>query len=49
MPIDFQLPPDVEDVRQRVRKFMDDEVRPREQELGDREADRRREKPFIWC
>lgn len=40
MPIDFQLPPDVEDVRQRVRKFMDDEVRPREQELGDREADR---------
>ncbi|HUF54238.1 MAG TPA: acyl-CoA dehydrogenase family protein [Dehalococcoidia bacterium] len=40
MPIDFQLPPDVEDVRQRVRKFMDDEVRPREEELGDREADR---------
>jgi acyl-CoA dehydrogenase len=40
MPIDFQLPPDVEEVRQKVRAFMDTEVRPREKELGDREADR---------
>jgi acyl-CoA dehydrogenase len=40
MPIDFQLPPDVEEVRLKVRSFMDSEVRPREKDLGDREADR---------
>lgn len=40
MPIDFNLPPDVEEVRQRVRKFMDEEVRPRERELLREEADR---------
>jgi len=40
MPIDFQLPPDVEDVRLRVRKFIDDEVRPVERELQDSAADR---------
>jgi hypothetical protein len=28
MPIDFQLPPDVEEVRLRVRSFMDTAVRP---------------------
>ena len=40
MPIDFKLPPDVEDVRQRVRKFMDEEVRPAEEKLRHNEADR---------
>ncbi len=40
MPIDFQLPPDVEEVRLRVRKFMDAEVRPAEKTLQEREADR---------
>ena len=40
MPIDFQLSPDVQDVRDRVRKFMDDEVRPAEQKLRENEADR---------
>ena len=40
MPIDFQLPPDVEEVRLRVRKFMDTEVRPAEATLQEREADR---------
>jgi acyl-CoA dehydrogenase len=40
MPIDFQLPPDVEEVRLRVRKFMDAEVRPAEATLQERDADR---------
>ena len=40
MPIDFQLPPDVEEVRQKVRAFMDAEVRPIEKDLIEREADR---------
>jgi acyl-CoA dehydrogenase len=40
MPIDFQLPPEVEEVRLRVRKFMDTEVRPAEATLQEREADR---------
>jgi acyl-CoA dehydrogenase len=40
MPIDFELAPDVQDVRDRVRKFMDEEVRPAEQKLRDGEADR---------
>ncbi|MEX0800309.1 MAG: acyl-CoA dehydrogenase family protein [Dehalococcoidia bacterium] len=40
MPIDFNLPPDVEDVRQRVRTFMDAEVRPVEEKLREDEADR---------
>ncbi len=31
--IDFTLPPDVEDVRRRVREFMDGEVRPAEEKL----------------
>src|SRR5581483_9355173 len=38
--IDFTLPPDVEDVRRRVRTFMDDEVRPAEEKLRHGEADR---------
>jgi acyl-CoA dehydrogenase len=40
MAIDFTLSPEVEDVRMRVRRFMDDEVRPAEQKLRDSEADR---------
>jgi len=33
MSIDFTLPPDVEEVRKRVREFMDAEVRPAEEKL----------------
>lgn len=40
MPIDFQLAPDVEEVRQKVRTFMDAEVRPVEAKLQESEADR---------
>ncbi len=40
MPIDFSLPPEVEEVRQRVRNFMDEEVRPAEEKLRQNEADR---------
>src|SRR3972149_3888386 len=40
MPIDFNLPPDVEEVRQRVRKFMEEEVRPADEKLRQNEADR---------
>jgi acyl-CoA dehydrogenase len=40
MPVDFKLSPEVEAVRQRVRTFMDEEVRPAEEKLRDREADR---------
>ncbi len=40
MSIDFTLSPEVEEVRQRVRKFMDDEVRPAEEKLRQDKADR---------
>jgi acyl-CoA dehydrogenase len=40
MPIDFTLPPDVEEVRMKVRAFMDSEVRPVEEKLQQDEADR---------
>ncbi len=40
MPIDFNLPPDVEEVRQRVRVFMDEKVRPVEEKLRQEDADR---------
>src|SRR6185437_16748694 len=40
MSIDFTLSPEVEDVRQRVRTFMDEEVRPAEEKLRHGEADR---------
>src|SRR3970040_11139 len=40
MPVDFTLPPDVEEVRLRVRKFMDSTVRPEEQRLESNGADR---------
>lgn len=40
MAIDFTLPPDVEEVRRRVRSFMDAEVRPVEEKLQESGADR---------
>ena len=40
MPVDFNLAPDVEEVRQRVRKFMESEVRPAEDKLREEKADR---------
>ncbi|MCH7997902.1 MAG: acyl-CoA dehydrogenase family protein [Chloroflexi bacterium] len=40
MPIDFSLSPEVEEVRQRVRTFMDAEVRPVEEKLRQDKADR---------
>lgn len=40
MPIDFNLAPDVEEVRQRVRRFMESEVRPAEDKLREEKADR---------
>src|SRR5438128_2306465 len=40
MPVDFTLPPDVEEVRLRVRKFMDSNVRPEEKRLESNGADR---------
>ena len=40
MPIGFELAPDVEDVRQRVREFMDKEVRPVDEKLSEEHADR---------
>src|SRR3990172_12191925 len=40
MPIDFRLPPDVEEVRLRVRKFMQDTVRPAGEKLQESDADR---------
>lgn len=38
MAIDFTLPPDVEDVRRRVRDFMDSVVRPAEEKLVEEKA-----------
>ena len=40
MAIDFTLPPDIEDIRLKVRGFIDDEVRPRTEKLEANEADR---------
>ncbi len=40
MAIDFTLPPEVEDVRLRVRTFMDEEVCATEEKLRQNEADR---------
>ena len=42
MPIDFTLPPEVEEVRGKVRTFMEAEVRPVAQMLEQDGADRRR-------
>ena len=40
MSIDFTLSPEVQDVRMRVRTFMDDEVRPTEEKLREGNTDR---------
>lgn len=40
MAIDFTFPPEVEDVRQQVRAFMEEEVRPAEQEVREQGNDR---------
>jgi acyl-CoA dehydrogenase len=40
MAIDFKLPPDIEEIRLKVREFIDDEVRPRTEKLEANEADR---------
>ena len=40
MAIDFTLPPEIEDIRLKVREFIDDEVRPRTEKLEANEADR---------
>ncbi len=42
MPIDFELPPEIEEVRAKVRKFMEEEVRPVQEGLQRDEADRSR-------
>jgi len=41
MAIDFSFPPELEELRQKVRRFIDEVVRPREQEIKEREGDRR--------
>jgi acyl-CoA dehydrogenase len=41
MAIDFTLPPDVEDIRRRVREFVEGEVRPAEQKLEEAGDDRK--------
>src|SRR5205823_14444231 len=40
MAIDFTLPPDIEEIRRRVREFMEGEVRPAEQKLEEAGDDR---------
>jgi len=40
MAIDFSFPPELEELRGRVRAFIDEEVRPREQEISARPGDR---------
>lgn len=42
MPVDFRLPEDVEEIRMRVRSFMDEDVRPVSEGLRRASADRRR-------
>ena len=41
MAIDFSFPPEIEQVRQRVRQFCDEVVRPAEQEIESHEGDRK--------
>src|SRR5512145_2781346 len=40
MPVDFELAPEIQDVRNRVRTFMNEEVRPMEEKLSSNGADR---------
>src|SRR5512139_4019810 len=41
MAIDFSFPPEIEDLRLKVRAFIAEVVRPAEQEIAKREGDRR--------
>ncbi|MCH7811585.1 MAG: acyl-CoA dehydrogenase family protein [Chloroflexi bacterium] len=41
MAIDFSLPPELEEIRMRVRSFMDENVRPVQEKLQEEKADRR--------
>lgn len=41
MAIDFTFPPEIETLRARVRQFIEEEVRPRERLIAEREGDRR--------
>src|SRR5439155_21139531 len=41
MAIDFTLPPDIEEIRRRVREFVDGEVKPAEQKLEEAGNDRK--------
>ena len=41
MAIDFTFPPEIEDLRVKVRRFITEEVRPREAKIAEREGDRR--------
>lgn len=41
MAIDFTFPPEIDSLRQRVRTFIDEIVRPAEARIGEREGDRR--------
>jgi acyl-CoA dehydrogenase len=41
MAIDFSFPPELEQLRQKVRRFIDEVVRPREREIAARDGDRR--------
>jgi len=41
MAIDFSFPPEIEEIRQRVREFVEKEVRPREQKIEEKPDDRR--------
>lgn len=41
MAIDFSFPPEIEEIRLKVRKFVDTEVRPREKKIEEKPNDRR--------
>ena len=41
MAIDFSFPPELEELRLKVRRFIDEVVRPREREIAAKEGDRR--------
>lgn len=41
MAIDFSFPPEIDELRARVRRFIADEVRPREARIRERDGDRR--------
>ena len=41
MAIDFTFPPELDELRLKVRRFVEEEVRPREAQIRERENDRR--------